>query len=85
MDIHEAHCRRGRTIVTVRRILKLSRVISNNFQGAQNSEGFELEKDHNEHRTLLLHVHVLLDVRHILSLFFPCQFQGLTAMVGFRF
>lgn len=85
MDIHEAHCRRGRTIVTVRRILKLSRVISNNIQGAQNSEGFELEKDHDEHRTLLLHVHVLLDVRHILSLVFPCQFQGLTAMFGFRF
>lgn len=76
MDIHEAHCRRGRTIVTVRRILKLSRVISNNFQGAQNSEGFELEKDHDEHRTLLLHVHVLLDVRHILSLFFSLPVSG---------
>ena len=76
MDIHEAHCSRGRTIVTVRRILKLSRVISNNIQGAQNSEGFELEKDHDEHRTLLLHEHVLLDVRHILSLFFSLPVSG---------
>ena len=76
MDIHEAHCSRGRTIVTVRRILKLSRVISNNIQGAHNSEGFDLEKDHDEHRTLLLHVHVLLDVRHILSLFFSLPVSG---------
>lgn len=70
----------GRTLVTVQRILKLSLVILNNIQGAQNSEGFELREDHDEHRTLMQHVHVHLDVRH-LSLFYfcggGCHFEGL--------